>query len=412
MIGKKLGQYELLELIGRGGMATVYRARQPSMDRDVAIKVLEEQLTTSHEFLKRFLRETRAIAQMSHAHIVKVYDFGEQEGIVYLAMELLRGGSLADQIAAGPMPLPLAQRVLDQVASALDYAHAKGIIHRDLKPQNILFDDAGNAFLTDFGIVKVMDETSKLTETGSVVGTPAYMSPEQWTGGPWMGGRTCTRWACALYEMLTGHVPFQGETLYSMMQLHLNELPAPVHTVRKDLSPRYAQILDKALAKNPDLRYSKAGDVAAAFADAVSAPSAAAPSARCTKPRLRSCSRHARRRPRQPSRRRRAIPMDAGRRPYRRDSDAVGAARLGLRDHALAHRLVLAAAQACRRSGSAVHDATHDAASRGWRAVTPAADYRRGGGARHRRHRGAVAGLARRRYDLAHADDRRCTGGE
>jgi serine/threonine-protein kinase len=276
LIGQQLGQYEVVELLGKGGMAAVYRARQVTMGRDVAIKVLEPGLTDSAEFLKRFARETRAVSKLSHAHILKVFDFGQQDDLVYLVMELLGGGSLADQIAAGPLPLPMIRRVLEQVASALDYAHSKGIVHRDLKPQNILLDESGNAFLTDFGIVKLVDETSRLTEPGSVVGTPAYIAPEHWLGQQVDARADVYALGVVLFEMLTGRLPFQGDTLYSMMQLHIHELPPPVSSLRRELSPALAQVIDRALAKEPAMRYDSAGALAAAFVTAISEPPAPA----------------------------------------------------------------------------------------------------------------------------------------
>jgi serine/threonine protein kinase len=277
LIGQQLGQYKIVELLGMGGMAAVYKARQVSMGRDVALKVIEPTLTGSAEFTKRFEREMKASAMLSHPHILKVFDFGQQNGLVYLVMELLTGGSLADQISVGAMPLPQVTHLLEQIASALDYAHQKGIIHRDLKPQNVLLDESGNAFLTDFGIVKLVDETSALTQKGSVVGTPAYISPEHWLGQPVDYRADIYALGVVLFEMLTGQQPFQGETLYSMMKLHVNELPPSVLERRPGLSPQIEEVLAQALAKNPAQRYSSAGDLATAFKEATTAPATPAP---------------------------------------------------------------------------------------------------------------------------------------
>ncbi len=179
LIGQRIGQHEIVALLGEGGMAAVYRARQPSMGRDVAVKVIESKLARNPEFVKRFEREARTVAALSHPFILKVFDYGQQGDLVYLVMELLNGGSLAELIRHEPLSPAKASQLLEQIASALDYAHQKGIIHRDMKPQNVLLDESGNAHLTDFGIVKLLSETTALTQSGLAMGTPTYMAPEQ-----------------------------------------------------------------------------------------------------------------------------------------------------------------------------------------------------------------------------------------
>ncbi|MCS6870116.1 MAG: serine/threonine protein kinase, partial [Anaerolineae bacterium] len=167
LIGQTLGQYQITALLGKGGMATVYRARQASINRDVAIKVIKPDLIESEEFKIRFNREAQVIAALSHPHILKVFDYGQHGDLVYLVMELLSGGSLADLLRRGTrLELTEVTRLLDQIASALDYAHRRAIVHRDLKPQNVLLDEERNAFLTDFGIAKLLSETSALTQSG------------------------------------------------------------------------------------------------------------------------------------------------------------------------------------------------------------------------------------------------------
>ncbi len=235
LIGKSLGQYQILELLGRGGMALVYRAQQISMKRDVAMKVIEPDKINSEEFMKRFERETRAAAMLSHAHILKVFDYGKQDGYVYLVMELINGGSLADLLDKGPVPPKIVSRYLDQIAAAIDFAHGKGVIHRDLKPQNVLIDETNNCYITDFGIVKLLNETSQLTQRGSVVGTPAYIAPEQWQGQPIDARADIYALGVMVFELLTGRLPFQADTLYSMMKQHVNQPPPPPNSIRADL---------------------------------------------------------------------------------------------------------------------------------------------------------------------------------
>ncbi|MBE2196416.1 MAG: protein kinase [Anaerolinea sp.] len=276
MIGRQFGGYTITGMLGKGGMAAVYRARQESMGREVALKIIDPELLRESEFVKRFEREMRAIGMMSHAHILKVFDFGQQDGVFYMVMELLSGGSVAEMIGRGKrIPLPKVSQILTQVASALDYAHQKGVIHRDLKPQNILLDEAGNAFLVDFGIAKLVDEGGHLTQTGTVVGTPAYIAPEHWLGKPIDGRADTYALGVVVYEMLVNRLPFQTDTLYSMMKAHLNEVPPQLRLTRPDLPSGLEAVFNRALAKNPDQRYRTAGEFASDFAALVQGQSVA-----------------------------------------------------------------------------------------------------------------------------------------
>ncbi|MCA9872998.1 MAG: serine/threonine protein kinase, partial [Anaerolineales bacterium] len=174
---EKIGRYEVEEEIGRGGMATVYKAYDPRFERHVAIKVLPPEFMHDAEFRARFNREAKTIASLEHPAIVPVYDYGEDAGLLYLVMRYMPGGSLADRLENGPLSIEESAEILQRLGSALDRAHSEGIIHRDLKPSNILFDQYGDAFLADFGIVRLTTSDSNLTASGSLVGTPTYMSP-------------------------------------------------------------------------------------------------------------------------------------------------------------------------------------------------------------------------------------------
>lgn len=274
LIGQDLGQYHITALLGKGGMAAVYRARQTSIDRDVALKVIRSDLIESEgseEFRARFNREAQVIASLSHPHIVKVFDYGRQGDLVYLVMELLDGGNLA-QLIRNKAQLPTAQiaGLLDQIASALDYAHRRAIVHRDLKPQNVLLDQEGNAFLTDFGIAKLLIETSSLTQSGIAMGTPVYMSPEQWRGQDIDSRADIYALGVMLYEMLSGKAPFTGDTPYSIMHKHFYEPLPDIRAIRPDLPEAVQLVLKKSMAKNRDRRFSSAGEVASAFRAALS----------------------------------------------------------------------------------------------------------------------------------------------
>src|SRR5690348_14244590 len=176
--GTTLGQYRVVERIGRGGMAAVYRAYHPALDRYVAVKVLPEFLAEDPEYRERFQQEARSVARLKHPNIVEVFDFGYQDGVSYLVLELLEGGTLADRVGE-PMELRDAIRLLEQVAAALDHAHGQGILHRDIKPSNILLRTDGTPALGDFGLARMLGSQHRLTGSGIVMGTPDYMSPEQ-----------------------------------------------------------------------------------------------------------------------------------------------------------------------------------------------------------------------------------------
>src|SRR5688572_6576288 len=176
LIGQMLGQYEVTALLGKGGSATVYRAHQLNVERDVAIKVLKPELVDNPDFSNSFEREAKLVASLSHPHILKLFDYGQQGDTIYLVTELLPGGSLEDLIKAGPLPLSTTRQLFRQMAQALDYAHRRGIVHRDLKPGNVLFDEDGNVFLMDFGIATLLSEAAAQAEVGLIVGTPKYIA--------------------------------------------------------------------------------------------------------------------------------------------------------------------------------------------------------------------------------------------
>jgi serine/threonine protein kinase len=259
--GYTLGQYELRDLLGSGGMGAVYLGYQAVLERLVAIKVLNAALITDTDYLARFTREAKTSASLEHPHIVPVYDYGTQEGISYVVMRYLTGGSLAERLdhstrTGRPLPsLSETAQIIRQLASALDYAHERGVIHRDVKTNNVMFDNQGTAFLVDFGIAKLTYSTSALTGTGMSVGTPSYMSPEQWRGEPVTSAADQYALAVTAYAMLTGRLPFEAETPFALMHKHLNEMPTPVQAFRGDLPEGVRDILSRALSKEPNARY-------------------------------------------------------------------------------------------------------------------------------------------------------------
>src|ERR1700694_205199 len=261
---RRLASYVLLEPIGHGGMAVVYRARQESLDRTVAVKVLSENLAASSEFMERFRREARTAASMRHPNVITVHDFGEDErGVPYLVLEYIGGPTLADLMDVGLDDQRIPD-LLDQVAAGLDYAHARGVIHRDIKPGNVLMTEDGRAVLADFGLAWLL-EGAHLTLTGGVIGTPEYMSPEQVAGNRTDHRSDVYALGVVLYEMLVGDRPFVAETPIGVLLMHLQDQPPSLLVARPDLPKAVAAVLDKALVKDQENRFSSAGELARAF---------------------------------------------------------------------------------------------------------------------------------------------------
>ena len=266
LVGQYLGRYHVRRALGEGGMAAVYEAYDTRLERSIAIKVIRPEKTSAPDFLARFEREAKALAQLSHPNIVKVLDSGEQNGMPYLVMEYIPGGTLKQRLA-GAMPAPQAARWLAPVARALEYAHAHGIVHRDVKPANILIGEGDHPLLSDFGIARLLEasEGEALTAPGAGIGTPEYMAPEQGTGGKVDGRADVYALGVVFYELVTGRRPYQADTPLAVIYKHAHDpLPAP-RQFAPGLPEAAERVLIKALAKRPEDRYPSMGDFAAAL---------------------------------------------------------------------------------------------------------------------------------------------------
>lgn len=268
MIGETFsGTYTIVEKIGAGGMAEVYKAYDNSFDRYVAVKVLPELYMGDLEFRERFEREAKAIATLEHIHILPVHAYGEKDGVAFLVMRYIDTGTLAGDISDRLLPMPLdeASRLLNQMADALDYAHQRGIIHRDMKPSNVLLDADRNAYLADFGLAKIVAGSSNLTNQ-SAIGTPNYMSPEQCMGEEYLTPAT-DQYALGvvLYEMVTGQTPFFAHNPLKVFQMHINDpVPSP-RALRSELPEMAEVVLLQALTKQPEHRFPTCSAFAKAF---------------------------------------------------------------------------------------------------------------------------------------------------
>lgn len=275
MIGNRLGNYEIVEEVGRGGMAAVYRAYDPKLDRFVAIKVILRGIALDAASLERFNREARVIARLEHPHLIPVYDYDGQNDPPYIVMRFMESGTLKDVMdKAGALPINEVIFIYRQIASALDYAHKRGIIHRDIKPSNIMIDQDGNAFLTDFGIARLMestDSTHGLTQTGYAVGTPGYMSPEQGLGEGVDGRTDIYAMGVMLFQLLTGKMPYSAETPMAVILKHIQEPVPSVIALMPELNEEIDAIIQKAMAKKPLDRYENATELANALTELASA---------------------------------------------------------------------------------------------------------------------------------------------
>ena len=263
-------QYHVESEIGRGGMSVVYRARDQRLNRPVAIKVLPPELAYDSAIRLRFTREAQTSAQLSHPHIVPIYDVGERSGVAYFVMAHVTGGNLATLLGRAPRPpIEEVRRIVREIADALEYAHERGVVHRDIKPDNILLDaDGGRAMVTDFGIARAIEAGSRLTVTGIAVGTPAYMSPEQAMGEREVDGRSdIYSLGVVAYQMLTGRLPFTGSNRMALLLKHVNERPKPIAELRPDAPKAMREAIERCLMKDREDRWETAG----AFRDALSA---------------------------------------------------------------------------------------------------------------------------------------------
>ncbi|HLJ80268.1 MAG TPA: protein kinase, partial [Ktedonobacterales bacterium] len=265
MIGRRLGEYTILEEIGRGGSSRVYRARNGELARDVAIKVIPNDAEDRVGFVRRFEREVRAVAQLNHPNIVSVYDRGETDDLVFLIMECVMGGTLKQRMGR-PLPTPEAASAIMQMARALHHAHQRGIVHRDVKPSNMLVDtnNAHHVLLTDFGIAKLQGARG-LTKSGTTIGTPEYMSPEQAEGKEIDPRADVYALGCVLYETLSGRPPFVGSTPVSVLYQQVHSRPAYIRGFNPDVPRELARVVDQALAKRPEDRFGTAESLAEAL---------------------------------------------------------------------------------------------------------------------------------------------------
>ncbi len=267
VVGKTIGRYRIVELLGRGGMAEVYKAYQPSLDRYVAIKLMHTFLAEDPDFFNRFTREAKNVGALRHPNIVQIHDFDHDGPTYYMVMEFIDGGPLKTRLEeyAGQgrhMPLAEAIHIIQDVGSALSYAHKRGMIHRDIKPANVMLDSTGRVILTDFGIAKLLSG-AKYTASGAMMGTPSYMAPEQGLGQPGDARADIYSLGVMFYQLVTGRLPFEADTPLGVLLKHVNEpLPLP-RAIYPDLPQSVENIILKAMAKDPAERYQSVDDMLA-----------------------------------------------------------------------------------------------------------------------------------------------------
>jgi serine/threonine protein kinase len=264
VVGQLIAErYELEELIGTGGMSSVYRAHDKLLERRVALKVLHEQYT-SDDYVERFRREARSVAQLSHPSIVTVIDRGEQDGRQFIVFECVDGENLKELVEReGPLPQHAALELALQVARALSFAHENGLVHRDVKPQNVLLDEEGRAKVTDFGIARPLDVQAGITQTGTVMGTSDYIAPEQARGAKASVQTDVYSLGAVLYELLTGEVPYRGDNFVAIAMQHINAPVPSVRARRADVSPRVEALVQRAMAKDPRDRFQSMDELGA-----------------------------------------------------------------------------------------------------------------------------------------------------
>jgi len=267
MVGEVLAdRYEVEELVGAGGMSSVYRAHDRLLDRKVALKVMHQHFGEDPEYVERFRREARSVAALSHPNVVTVIDRGEHGGRQFIVFEYIDGENLKQLIQRrGQAPVKTALELAGQIAQALSFAHQQGLVHRDVKPQNVLLNGDGTAKVTDFGIARSLDVQHGMTQTGTVLGTSDYIAPEQAQGQNVDEQTDIYSLGVVLYELLTGEVPFPGESFVAVAMRHINEPPPPIRDKRPDVPPRVEALVQKAMAKEPRDRFRSMAEFCAAM---------------------------------------------------------------------------------------------------------------------------------------------------
>jgi serine/threonine protein kinase len=269
LTGKQFGSYQIVAPLGEGGMAAVYKAYQPAMERYVALKVLPRHFAEDAQFVSRFQREAKLVAQLQHPHILPVFDYGQANDYTYIVMPFVQSGTLADTLKGQPQALPRIRQIISQIGDALNYAHTRGLIHRDVKPSNVLVDESGNCLLTDFGLARMVEASVNLTTSGAIMGTPAYMSPEQGSGQKIDARSDIYSLGIILYEMATGRVPFRAETPIAVVFKHIQDPLPSASLVNPELPEAVELVILKALSKKPEDRYQTASDMVRAIQAAI-----------------------------------------------------------------------------------------------------------------------------------------------